>query len=522
MKKLFSLFAVVLMAGSLFAENKTIYLKVSEDWAKDNARFAVFAFDKQESPTVTDWIDMAKVEGETDVYQAAIDPAKHKWVLFGRMNPEKTENNFDEGTRWNQTKDLMLLEDKDMFSIKNQITEGDDKNKYDGEWGVYKKEDPKDPVMQIAGKWTEKEGKWELKDMTLSEDKKTATYEVELEALDYEFKLIKDEKWITKANEGKPYELKRDWVGVANVKDEATENLMLKADAKGKYVFTFTFANDSLGITFPEKGSDPQPGDAKFYITGDSALIVDAGQDAAKKWAPDAIKSEKDTLVLNLKAAQEYKLKLTLKGAWTPDSDIKGYNDLSEKAKGLSTDKDNNIIFKLAEAGEVKVIYFVKDEVVTFKLMGKFDESGAVEIANGYYLIGQKGWDITVLDASLLFKAVEGAEKEEYMLEVTLKEGEEVKVVKVEENAIKQWYPEGDNYKVDAAHAGDVKIYFRPEKNEAEDWKAFGGYMYIEVKGEEAIDMINAENTTVKFFENGQLIILKNGVKYNTTGAIVR
>ena len=48
-----------------------------------------------------------------------------------------------------------------------------------------------------------------------------------------------------------------------------------------------------------------------------------------------------------------------------------------------------------------------------------------------------------------------------------------------------------------------------------------GGYRIkaIQVGATQAIDNIEAGEKTVKFFENGQLIILKNGVRYNALGA---
>ena len=392
------------------------------------------------------------------------------------------------------------------------------------------------PVMQIAGAWDVKNEAWVKNDMTAAEDKKTASYEVELKAGDYEFKVIKDGAWLTKANEGNAYGLHREWTGVANVKDEATENLKLTADVDGKYTFVWTFANDSLGVIFPEKpaelqavsaattwdfskitantgnalynkegiqltdestpskndemvyanytadfmtfaegfdaatmafkgeypirknqycqagtlhfkttvagtitvkfsdtgssasatavkrylvvngeqteywtsrennGEEPYEarlnvtsgeiavpaGDvtitgssaivvynvtftpkveepAKFYITGDSALVTDAGF-AGKAWNPAAIKAEADTLVLNLKAEQVYKLKVTLDGTWNT---AKGFNDLTEKPEGVTMDNDENIIFSLAEAGAVKVIY-IAGETPIFKLIGNF------------------------------------------------------------------------------------------------------------------------------------------------------
>ena len=70
----------------------------------------------------------------------------------------------------------------------------------------------------------------------------------------------------------------------------------------------------------------------------------------------------------------------------------------------------------------------------------------------------------------------------EYMISTTLSEGDGVKVVKVE-NGNTTWYPDGmDNeYIVDAAHAGNVTIYFNAAGSA--DWSAFGGYMYIDNGG---------------------------------------
>ena len=122
---------------------------------------------------------------------------------------------------------------------------------------------------------------------------------------------------------------------------------------------------------------------AKFYITGDSALVTDAGA-PGKAWNPDAIKSETDTFTLkNLKAGQEYILKLTLNGTWVGENNVKGYNELTEKTPGLKDiSNDHNIGFKLNEAGDVQVIY--KDgETPVFKLVGNF----VVEIPH-YFIAG--------------------------------------------------------------------------------------------------------------------------------------
>ena len=648
------------------------------------------------------------------------------------------------------------------------------------------------PVMQIAGAWDVKDEAWVKNDMTAAEDKKTASYEVELKAGDYEFKVIKDGAWLTKANEGNAYGLHREWTGVANVKDEATENLKLTADVDGKYTFVWTFANDSLGVIFPEKpaelqavsaattwdfskitantgnalynkegiqltdestpskndemvyanytadfmtfaegfdaatmafkgeypirknqycqagtlhfkttvagtitvkfsdtgssasatavkrylvvngeqteywtsrpnnGEEPYEarlnvtsgeiavpaGDvtitgssaivmynvtftpkveepAKFYITGDSALVTDAGF-AGKAWNPDAIKAEADTLVLNLKAEQVYKLKVTLDGTWNT---AKGFNDLSETPAGLTMDNDENIIFSLAEAGAVKVIY-IAGETPIFKLIGNFyvdptpvvptaavtgdmtewgepipfelsedstfatlyndnikkgtyafkmiingnwrsngyefhrgfpgcagitgnteanmtvviDVEGAYTFKwyfandslaiiypekpepafkDGFYLVGKFGGvDAWNIDKNKIFTSNPSAEGE-YMLEnVTLAAGDSLKVVWVENDAIKTWYPEGANYGVDAAHAGVKTIYFRADGQGGEGW--YAGCIYIAPNEPTAITNVNADAKAVKSLKNGILMIEKDGKVYNVIGLQIR
>ena len=128
-------------------------------------------------------------------------------------------------------------------------------------------------------------------------------------------------------------------------------------NAAGKYEGTWYASKDDI----------PVPG--KYYITGDSALVVDAGLAADKAWTPAAIKADADTTILNLKANVDYKLKITLDGTWNT---ALGYDALSEKTEGLIADVDGNICFKLAEAGAVQVIYFKKGDVVTFKVLGNF------------------------------------------------------------------------------------------------------------------------------------------------------
>ncbi len=628
------------------------------------------------------------------------------------------------------------------------------------------------PVMQIAGAWevdAENGNAWVLNAMTPAENKKTASYEVELKAGDYEFKVIKDGAWLTKANEGSAYGLHRDWTGVAGVTDDVTENIKLTADVDGKYTFVWTFANDSIGVVFPAlpvkycefptghhnqadfgdanarilltiqkiadsnnlrvavknnnangntktglnylwvnatgaKNNNATYGShdaedveevsvivefdeaqesyvfnnihwayagwggewaidgltvlaselceapetpAKFYITGDSALVVNAGLDKEKAWAPDAIKVTEDSYTFENLAVGDYKLKVT-DGAWSSEETPRvnlGFSDLTQEDKaGLTADKDNNICFTLKEAGNVVVTCKKVENVTTFTVTGNFyvpaepekvlpkvglganfngwnweanlftpakdsitasikvnlgvtdtiqfkivsdgswlslngegetlyrlhrdwnkaehvnlinegrnfslvadaageytftwtyadstlvvtfPEKGEPTLADGYYLVGKFGgvdaWTVVDLTEDKLFVST-GIETGEYSLNVTLAEGDEFKVVRVEDDAIKTWFPEGDNnnYKVDANHAGAKTIYFRPEYNGNDDWHAKCIYVAPNSDTPTGINAINVDAKAVKVLRNGILVIEKNGKAYNAMGQTIR
>ena len=98
-------------------------------------------------------------------------------------------------------------------------------------------------------------------------------------------------------------------------------------------------------------------------------------------------------------------------------------------------------------------------------------------LQDGYYLIGQNGWTVDALDPAQVF-TVNPENANEYMLETTLAEGDTIKVVRVADGAIAQWYPDpGDNYTVAADYAGSVTIYFKTTYDSA--WSAFGGHIWI-------------------------------------------
>ena len=134
-----------------------------------------------------------------------------------------------------------------------------------------------------------------------------------------------------------------------------------------------------------------------------------------------------------------------------------------------------------------------------------------------YYLVGTfNEWAAT----PDYLMAENAAAAGEYMLDTKLTAGDELKVVGIS-GEDENYYPAGlgNNYVVDAAHAGWVTVYFRPEGNA--EWAEFGGYFYINVR--QGIENVQGDKVEcTKVVENGHLMILKNGMKYNAQGALVK
>ena len=96
------------------ATPETLYLKPNSNWTQSSARFAAYFFGNGET-----WVSMSAVEGETDLYSVEA-PAGYPNVIFCRMNPSATENNWDNNNKWNQTEDLTIPTDgKNLYTVKD-------------------------------------------------------------------------------------------------------------------------------------------------------------------------------------------------------------------------------------------------------------------------------------------------------------------------------------------------------------------------------------------------------------------
>jgi len=147
-----------------------------------------------------------------------------------------------------------------------------------------------------------------------------------------------------------------------------------------------------------------------------------------------------------------------------------------------------------------------------YKLSSGGDPIVPPSLAAGYYLVGSKmGWSAA---SGYKFDANPSTDGE-YMLTTTLAANDELKVIYFEDDEIVTWYPDGqnNNYVVDAAHAGNKTIYFRPAGNQA--WADFhqGGFFFIEAN-------LDPDNITTCYdARRAALSVSGNNVEYNN-GAV--
>lgn len=510
MKKIFSLFAAVLFCTGLFAAQGGT-LTVSPEGAINPSSDITLSYDGtgtnfanwEPKCFIHAWLDAA--EGQTfskdyttewkacngDADYEALD-ANRKMTYAGEKGKYTIHLNL---------KSFFGVADEDLAKIGKlgviictQYVGGDkeDQNKtQEFKLDVSVSGDPgKEAKFYVTGESLV--GSWNPDKLPVYEESVTIQ---NLEAnKEYAFKVTVDGTWAT----AKGFS---DLTDKTNLKGDKDNNVVFALKEAGAITIKYTASEFTVTGNFVEKTVDP---DVKFYITGESLV---------GGWEPDKLPVKGESYTFENLAAGSYAFAITIDGTWNTK---KSFNDLTSKTN-LTTDKDGNVVFTLAKAGNVTVKYTETEFTVTGDL-------APVEpkLKDGYYLIGDKyEWIAANLASAQLFAATET--DGEYKLEIALKEGEKIKVAKIETDAIVAWYPNNDyNYTVDADHAGLMVIYFRPEASAEESWAAFGGHMYIEPKEGTGISNTAIEAKAVKTIANGMLVIEKAGVRYNVLGQIVK
>lgn len=132
------------------------------------------------------------------------------------------------------------------------------------------------PTIQVAGSFFALvDEKWDIKDLTPSEDNLTASIKVTMEAGDYEFKIVKDGSWL--GNNGTME--RNNCTGWSFT--SGANNAKITADAKGDYTFTWTYEGDKLTVTFPAAtatdliGADTNNAAVKLIRDGQVLIVRD-------------------------------------------------------------------------------------------------------------------------------------------------------------------------------------------------------------------------------------------------------
>ncbi len=339
----------------------------------------------------------------------------------------------------------------------------------------------------------------------------TASIAVTLEAGNYNFKVVSDGSWLSKYGEDGQYRLHRDWPTAdhVNVINDGP-NFAFAADVAGEYIFTWTYADSTLAITFPAAAALEAPAAAPAaptYAAYQVHAVYSATYNAdcnfgdwgsgtqytqeefGKKYVTTGLGyfgleftgmdcSTMEALHLDVWAANDFSFRVV---------PIHGGTEVGVTVQ-VQGQQWNAIDIPMTEFAGVtnwSNVYQIKIDNAanqTFWLNNVYfytTQEKTVDLVDGYYLIGNiNGWDIHNLTADHLF-AVTPDNEAEYKLHYTLAEGNEFKVVAVANNELGAWYPgEAGNYVVDYAHAGEKDIYFRPDYQGGEGWHA--GCIYVE------------------------------------------
>lgn len=289
-----------------------------------------------------------------------------------------------------------------------------------------------------------------------------------------------------------------------------TGDLDIPTDEKTMYTITaYTDGQETStqGAWSVKGGGDiPQP-TLSYYLIGSDEAIGGANWDGSK-----AVALENGSATVTLAAgACEFKVVPSINGEWDWTQAL-AFADVDTECSSAGVvegTSNGNVMVTLAAAGNMTVAIQNGKLCVT----GTF----VVPETMKYYLVGtMTEWAVVKEDQYLFSETVVPGE---YMLHTTLTVGQGIKVVGVLGEQ-QTWYIEGEGneYQVDAAHAGAAVIYFRPAGNT--EWSDLDGHIYVAMDEQTGIQNTVSEQKVVKFIENGQLFLLINGTVYTTTGAI--
>ena len=359
-----------------------------------------------------------------------------------------------------------------------------------------------DPTAAVIGTMTE----WQQAiPFVLAEDKQSATFADTIPAGSYEVKMIINGDW--RSNGGT---IDREHP-TAIVAGNVEANMTFVADTKGLYTFTWFFATDSFSVVYPEY-VEPEIPDTTWYLVGDMT-----------NWQEGKISFENGPIVANLTdEGRTYGFKVL--------QVIGDAQSWYGNAGTMTRENHENWVFETTIDANGMLIADVAGEytfAMTLNEAGNpvvtvtYPEASVIvpTLEDGYYLVGtMNNWT----PAAEYKLAANTENKGEYFLERTFVAEEAFKVVAVANDAITTWYP-GDgvaDYTVDANHAGETTLYFRPDYQGGEGW--YANCLFVVPTGTVDIDNVDANAPAVKMLRDGHIFIIKGAKMYNAQGQLMK
>lgn len=99
-----------------FGEGVALYLKPNSNWLSDSARFAAYFFNSSDNA----WVDMTLIDSAEKIYKVVSPAGDWENVIFCRMNPSFSANNWDNDNKWGQTSNLIYDHVNNLFTIDNE------------------------------------------------------------------------------------------------------------------------------------------------------------------------------------------------------------------------------------------------------------------------------------------------------------------------------------------------------------------------------------------------------------------
>ncbi len=200
------------------------------------------------------------------------------------------------------------------------------------------------PTVALAGSFNE----WDVTANAFAPnvDSLSASVTINLAVADYEFKIVLGGNWLSLNGEGDAlYTLHREWTTASHVNLENATNFKLTADVAGEYIFTWTYADSTLTITFP--GQTPVIDNQTHYLLGNTEQLG--------AWSlENALPMENGTISLELPAGSYAFKVLPNNDSW---ADAFGYTYLSRECSSANVrgDEDGNISVTTTETGVVTI-----------------------------------------------------------------------------------------------------------------------------------------------------------------------